>query len=529
MKKTILFLTCFLTSLFVYPQITFQKTFEGDSSLTFGQDLKQTSDGGYILVGTTDSYGAGDRDIYVIKMNNAGDTIWTKTYGNSTIDEAYSIIQTEDNCYIITGGIMDQNNNYNSDIFLLKIDMNGNIKWMKTYHAGNSEYGKFVQLTHDGGFLISGATMISGHYSAYIIKTDSTGFPQWNKIFNNIFTDAATTPESSVEDDFGNFYITGGTYYPYSGNDVFVVKFSSTGNILWAKKYGAVASSDYGYSVYKTYDGNIAVLAYTFGCSTIYSGSYLFKINSLGDTLWTKCYEFTYSDKPNRGILTNDDGFIITGNTNPYNEVDACLFKLDSLGNQLWYKTYGIVNTPNNNQSSGNSVVIGSDGGYIINGYTYSYANGKNSMYLIKTDKNGNSGCNEVSRNVIPFSIITVVSNINFNYSSNLTINNISVFSSSGSQINTICTSLSIEEPINKTFDNITISPNPSTDIINIQIPQQFLKTKTLEIFDCMGQLQLIKTEGFSEADISSLAKGLYFIVLTNGDNERLVSKIMKE
>jgi hypothetical protein len=76
---------------------------------------------------------------------------------------------------------------------------------------------------------------------------------------------------------------------------------------------------------------------------------------------------------------------------------------------------------------------------------------------------------------------------------------------------------------------SIVVFPNPILDKINLQIPQQFGQTKTLEIFDCLGQLQLKRSEGFSEVDISSLAKGLYLIVLTNGDNERLVSKILKE
>jgi len=510
-------------------QIIFQKTFDGDSSITVGTDIKQTSDGGFILVGLTNSYGAGDRDIYVIKTNSVGDTIWTKAIGNSTIDDGSSIIRTPDNCYVITGVMIDQNNNNNSNIVLLKIDENGNIKWTKTFDADSSGYGRYVQLTNDGGFLISGAKLISGHYAACIIKTDSTGNSQWSKIFNSSFTDAETAAESSVEDAFGNYYITGETSSPTAGNDAFVIKFSSSGNIIWSKTYGAVLSSDNGFSICKTFDGNFVIIGYSFGCGTGISGSYLLKINSLGDTLWTKLYHFTDWDTPSKGILTNDNSLIITGYTNPLyvSEIDAFLFKIDSLGNPAWFKTYGIANTPYNNQSYGNNVSICSDGGYIINGETS--FNGKESMYLIKTDKNGNSGCNDTLHYITPFSINTVVSNISFNISSNVIANNISLLSSSGSHVNTLCTNASIEESINNSFNNITIFPNPFNTQVTLQT-DNVLKDATLTVYNIFGQ-QVKQIKNISGQTITlqreHLKSGLYFVRIEEEGRAIATEKLM--
>jgi hypothetical protein len=489
-------------------QNIFQKTFDGDSSIsiTVGMDVKQTSDGGYILVGLTNSYGAGDRDIYVIKLNSVGDTIWTRTFGNSTIDDGYSIIQTPDNCYVITGVITDQNNNYKSDAFLLKIDQDGNIKWMKTYDSGKATaFASSILQTHDGGFLLSGGTSDS-IYFAYIIKTDSVGNPEWNKIFNSSYTNAESLAASSFEDDFGNYYITGKTNSPPSGNnDIFVIKFSSSGNTIWSKTYGAVWSSDNGLSICKTYDGNFVIIGYTVGCEPGIDGAYLLKINSLGDTLWTKCYA---SGNPTKAVLSNNNGLIITGRG-----LGVFLFKIDSLGYPTWFKTYGIA--PYSNPYFGNSVAICSDAGYIVIGETS--VGGKESMYLIKTDKDGNSGCNETSQNVTSFSINTMVTDISFNISSNVITHNVSLLSSSGSHVNTLCTNAIIEEQINNHFYNITISPNPFSFVTTVQINED-LKDATLIVYNSFGQeIKIIKNIMGRTIILhnDNLQSGLYFMQLT--------------
>jgi len=271
-------------------------------------------------------------------------------------------------------------------------------------------------------------------------------------------------------------------------------------------------NSNIGLSICKTYDGNFVVIGSTAGCDPNKGGTYLLKINSMGDTLWTKFYHFTDSDIPSKGVLANDNGLIITGRTITMTGQDVFLFKIDSLGYPTWFKTYGIA--AYFHQNYGNSVEICSDGGYIINGETS--VNGKESMYLIKTDKDGNSGCNETSRPVTPFSRNTIVSNISFKISSNVIANNISPLSSSGSRVNTLCTNASIEEPINNLFYNITISPNPFSSLTTIQINRD-LKDANLIVYNSFGQEMKIINNIIGRTITlhnDNLQSGLYFMQL---------------
>jgi hypothetical protein len=121
-----------------------------------GAEVQLTSDGGYIITGRTGSFGAGARDAYLIKTDANGDTLWTKTYGGLDWDYAYSVKQTTDGGFIVVGGSKSFSSGGDYDVYLIKTDANGDTLWTRTYGGTDIEYGSSVQLTSDGGYVIIG-------------------------------------------------------------------------------------------------------------------------------------------------------------------------------------------------------------------------------------------------------------------------------------------------------------------------------------------------------------------------------------
>jgi hypothetical protein len=158
-----------------HAQVSFAKTF-GGTNWDYAYSVQQTSDGGYIVAGSTASFGAGGYDIFLIKTDANGNIIWAKTYGGANFDYAYSVRQTSDGGYILAG----YTNSFGAgwyDIFLIKTDANGNMQWAKTFGGTYGDYAYSVQQTSDGGYIVAGytASFGAGIYDIFLIKTDANG------------------------------------------------------------------------------------------------------------------------------------------------------------------------------------------------------------------------------------------------------------------------------------------------------------------------------------------------------------------
>ncbi len=290
------------------------KTFDGEEYNEVGRSVQQTSDGGYFIVGTTSSYGVSPysvkelgqlapQDVYLIKTDANGNKVWKKTFGGTHIDMAFSGQQTSDGGYIVAGLTASLSGNGVEDVYLLKIDANGNKTWEKTFgKRGRSEAGYSVQQTSDGGYIIVGQTVWAV-------------LGQW---FNQA--------------------------------DVYLIKTDANGNEVWEKTFGGTGM-DTGYSVRETSDRGYVIAGFTASFGSIDSTTYLIKTDANGNKVWERIFEGHSGIAGTSSVMggmtsaqqTSDGGYIITaGNMDTQNIQsgplvgsghDAYLIKTDENGN----------------------------------------------------------------------------------------------------------------------------------------------------------------------------------------------------
>ncbi len=209
--------------------VQWAKTY-GGTAWDWAYSVQQTSDGGYIVAGGTASFGAGSRDFFLIKTDANGNLQWAKTYGGTNVDVASSVQQTSDGGYIVAGGT-DSFGAGSGDIILIKTASNGNISWAKTYGGANQDWAFSVQQTSDGGYIVAGETRSFGAGSGDIIliKTASNGNISWAKTYGGTNYDRASSVRQTSD---GGYIVAGWTLSFGAGNeDVFLIKTDANGNI----------------------------------------------------------------------------------------------------------------------------------------------------------------------------------------------------------------------------------------------------------------------------------------------------------
>jgi hypothetical protein len=377
--------------------ITFAKTYGGTSD-DVPRFVRQTSDGGYIVVGETSSFGAGSYDIFLIKTDAYGNLQWAKAYGGASYDYAYSVQQTSDGGYIVAGATDSFGEGW-YDIFLIKTDAYGNLQWAKAYGGASYDYAYSVQQTSDGGYILMGGTWSfgAGSFDIFLIKTDENGNIQWAKTYGGTREDYGFSFQQTSD---GGYILAGETVSFGAGlSDIFLIKTDANGNVQWAKTYGGT-SDDLPRFVRQTSDGGYIVVGETYSFGAGYSDIFLIKTDANGNVQWAKTYGGTDYDLAFSVQQTSDGGYIAAGYTryvDIFSSYYVFLFKTDANGNVSWAKIYGggIIDGTFSFQRT-------SDNGYIVAGWTYSFGAGSFDIFLIKTDANGNIGSCSIVQSVSP-------------------------------------------------------------------------------------------------------------------------------
>ena len=326
----------------------------------------------------------GSYDCWVVKLNSTGAVEWQKSLGGSDYDRASSVQQTADGGYIVVG--MTSSNNFdvtghygNSDVWAVKLNSAGVIEWQKALGGSSTDEGYSIQQTSDGGYILSGVTFstngaVTDGQGGWIVKLNNIGTIQWQKTIGS-FGSYMNCIQQTID---GGYVVAGYSNGPLGNTDYHIVKLNSSGTTQWQKYYGGT-SSDTAEYIQQTTDGGFIVAGTTNSSNTDVTqnnGSYdywVLKLNSLGELQWQKALGGSNFDYGKSVQQTTDGGFIVCGNTNSTNglvtgnhgDADYWVVKLDNLGSLLWQKTLGGIGT-----DWGESIQQTSDGCYIVAGTT---------------------------------------------------------------------------------------------------------------------------------------------------------------
>jgi hypothetical protein len=283
------------------------KTYGGNCQ-EYGCSVQSTSDGGYIVAGYSWSFGAGNpfhTNVYLIKTDAKGDTLWTKIYGDTANDRGYSVQLTSDGGYIIAG-FTESFGSGKSDVWLLKTDSNGDTLWTKTYGGEDEDLGYFVQQVSDGGYIIAGYR----DDDLYLIKTDPNGDTMWTKTYGGSGCDEARAVYQTPDN---GFIVAGWTNsFGAGGDDIWLIKTDANGDTLWAKTYGG-PDDETGNSLHPTSDGGYIITGTTSKPLDYDCYVYIVKTNENGELLWTKTFGEVYFQTSYSVDNTLDGGYIIAG------------------------------------------------------------------------------------------------------------------------------------------------------------------------------------------------------------------------
>lgn len=331
----------------------------GGSGEDSGSKIIATTDGGYMLVGTTNSFDGditdkttSDNDIWVVKLTNDGSIVWSRTYGSTLSDKGYSIIAANDGNYVISGYVSGGDKDVSEfagsrDFWIFKINPSGDIIWENSFgYAGNDQAFDVFQ-TEDNGYFVSGIIDVSasngqgntgnprtanahagGDY--WVMKLDPAGELMWSRYYGGTFTDNAY---QAVETANGDFIIVGfsdSEDVDISNNkgayDYWVVRISQ-GDILWQKNYGG-SEIDIPYAISKTLDGNYIIVGDTRSADQDITNAignadvWAITINGNGDMLQQKSFGGTQFDTA-RSVATLSNGNYVVTATTRSNDGDA--------------------------------------------------------------------------------------------------------------------------------------------------------------------------------------------------------------
>lgn len=347
--------------------------------------VSQTSDGGYVVAGETNSFGPGYSNGWIIRLAGNGSVMWQKAYGSGS-ESIRSIAQTTDGGYVVAGST-NSSGAVNGDVWVIKLDTGGNTAWQKRYGGTGSEFARSIRQTQDGGYIVAGQTSSfgAGWVDMWIFKLDNTGNLVWQKTYGGLDYDEAYSIEQTAD---GGYIVAGRTssFGAPASHYAWVLKLDESGNTAWQKRYGGTGYTSMR-SVRQVPDGGYVIA----GVTDSFGGEnelWVLKINSSGGIQWQKRYP-GLSLPADSLALTLSGTYIVAGTSDAggTDKTALSVLNLNPDGSVMWRRTYGGAS-----YDDARSIQQTLEGGFIVAGGTNSFGKEDEDFWVLKLDSNGSIG-----------------------------------------------------------------------------------------------------------------------------------------
>lgn len=347
-----------------------------------GVFVNPTRDGGYIVVGVTESFGAGKEDVYLVRTDAAGEVLWSRTFGGPDDDFGWSVVEVADG--FVLAGSTSSFGNGSFDFYLVKTDRGGEAEWSRTFGGEGSDRCWALARTTRGGFVLAGETTSSGEgeQDCYLVETDSLGTMLWSRSYGGAKSDRCFAVAPAAD---GGYMLAGQTYSEGAGDrDAYVLKTAADGELEWSRTFGGEAS-DVGHSITRTRDGDFVVTGYTTSFATGGDDPYLIRIDAHGETRWTRVLPLEGVAHTLTGDEAADGGFYLVGLfENPFAGVTAALLvRTDDEGHLSWRRD---ILPTRIGETFGYSVRATADGGCVFTGHTTVGSAGDRDLLLVRVE-----------------------------------------------------------------------------------------------------------------------------------------------
>jgi hypothetical protein len=441
----------------------------GGNGYDVGYDVKQTLDNGYIITGSTSSFGQGNTDMYLLKLDSMGQRKFETSFGGYSNEIGKSIVQLLDSSFVIVG-YTSSTGVGGYDIFLVKADKSGNLVWQKTIGGTDWDFAFSLQATTDGGFIIAGTTYSFGRGNAdgYIIKTDANGDITWTKTYGGLKDDEF---KSVIQTTDGNYALAGYTKsYNDSLGDAWVFKIGVNGDSIYSSSIGGLYS-DYFNNVIELPNNNLyfvgANKSQTNGANTV---NWRYSIDNTNVIVVNDFIGNTNIERYNSSSVGINGTIVTVGYNNymgSYSDANIHVFTA-SLG-YISYNPFGVENT-----DELFSISKTKDKGFVSIGTCFGNTSLLNDILFVKTDSLGKFGSSIIG----------------------------------------------IEEK-NKEKIIMDFYPNPTNNYLNIDIPDIInYKKLNYQIIDINGRILLSNSiyQPKTTIELTGFASGLYFIQIYNSN-----------
>ncbi|MCC7331029.1 MAG: T9SS type A sorting domain-containing protein [Flavobacteriales bacterium] len=435
------------------------------------EEIAPTSDGGLIIVGSTAGSGVGNTDVYLLKIDSSCNYEWSYALGGSNNDWGYSVKQTYDSGFIIAASTNSYGNG-GYDAMLMKRDSLGNYQWQKLYGSDDWDFAYDVVQTYDSGFVFCGETYnnSNGYSDVFVVKTTALGDTVWTKTIGGNLIDKGN---SIIQSRDSSVLVAGVKNTPNDSTQAYVIKLDFNGNIIWTNEYGGVGD-DIANSIIETIDTNFFIVGTTSSFGAAQSDYYTLKITPSGSIIWQQYLSSPLIEVANDVLELPNGEFLLVGYTTSFGggKKDAIIYKLSQSG--AWLGKSATMGGLEDELAT--SVVVGQNGNMYYSGYTNTFGGGLNDAMVVRVD--------------------TLVKQQQFTTSHYSDIIPISV------------------REITKNQSEIAVFPNPAIDKLEVnstKIPVQ------LKIFNIYGNLihEEMIYQPNSSISLKNISQGAYHVVFS--------------